>query len=265
MSSSSPNIQQIPNPDRSEHANLIRKIYIPEPGKRWVSADWSNQEGRWQVHFGQTCGSQSLIDAFNKDPNLDLHSDIAEILFEYKKDSVALQEHKARRKITKGINLGISYGMGNAKLSEVLGKTLTETMALRELYNTKLPFLFNLGRLIEGKLKQKQFINFFDGRVFRRESAWIGSARVYFDYKGINALMQGSGASQMYRALYECYMQGLDILFPVHDEINIQVSGIDAESDTKLLRIIMEDLKNIKCRVPMPVNVQSGSSWGELK
>ncbi len=267
MSSSAPNIQQIPNPERSEHSNLIRKIYIADPGKTWVSADWSNQEGRWQVHYGLPFGSAGLVDAFKIDPDLDLHSDIAEILFEYKKEDIDPKAHKARRKITKGINLGISYGMGNPKLSEQLGKTLLETISLRELYNTKLPFLSTLGKAIETKLKQKQYIKFFDGRVFRRESAMIGNKRVYFDYKGINALMQGSGASQMYRAIYECYLAGLDILFPVHDEINIQVPISLHEDDdiVPILQRIMENTTDINCRVPMPVKIQTGPSWGELE
>ena len=266
MSSSSPNIQQIPNPENSEYAKLIRSIYIPDEGKQWVACDWSNQEGRWQIHYGRNYGAQELQERFNKDPNMDLHSIIAQMLFNYDKDNVDPALHKKRRKICKGINLGLSYGMGNAKLATSLKVTESEAMELRDKYNTIIPYLVKLGLAITNKLKTNGYIKFFDGRVFRREFAVMNGKTIYFDYKGINALMQGSGASQVYAALYKAYHAGLDILFPVHDEIDIQVTNDEqGEKDIQTLKAIMEDTKSIKCTVPMIAEPKRGLNWGDVK
>lgn len=270
MSASGPNIQQIPNPEKSKYSKLIRSIYVPDEGMEWISCDWSNQEGRWQVHFGRDLGANDLLKKFQSNPNLDLHSDISQIVYDYDKSKVSPEEHKKKRKLAKAINLGLSYGMGLDKLASSLKVDKEEAKRLVDLYNKKLPFLSNLSKMVTETLKQRKYIVFFDGRVFRRESAIINNKTVYFDYKGINALMQGSGASQMYKCLYEAYKAGLNILFPVHDEINIQVLQEDDEnnsniSDIECLQVIMENSKAFKCTVPMPIEIKRGKNWGEVE
>ena len=44
-----PNLQQMPI--RSEFGSEVRKIFLPEPGEYWISADYSQQEPRLLTHF----------------------------------------------------------------------------------------------------------------------------------------------------------------------------------------------------------------------
>ncbi len=268
MSASNPNIQQIPNADKSEYAKLIRCIYVPDENKLWVSCDWANQEGRWQVHYGRKYGAEKLLEAFIANPHLDMHYEIAKLMRltcdKLCDPKTLCAVCKKGRKQCKGINLGLSYGMGVPKLAEALKISEEDALILRDQYNTVLPYLKQLGDAVSHKLKHEGHIKFFDGRVFRRETAIYKGRKISFDYKGINALMQGNGASQMYSALYKAYMAGLDILFPVHDEINIQVP-IDDDADIERLKYYMESTDDIKCMVPMPIEIKQGPSWGEVK
>lgn len=106
-----PNIQQTPS--RDEYLSpLIRSIFIPFEGETWYSLDFSNQEGRLMISDAFTLGcpgASEIVDKFKKDPSYDMHQLVADMI-------------GIKRKEAKAINLGLSYGMGGAKLCKSLNK-----------------------------------------------------------------------------------------------------------------------------------------------
>jgi DNA polymerase I-like protein with 3'-5' exonuclease and polymerase domains len=84
MSSSSPNLQQIPSRD-PEIKKLIRGLFIPEEDARWGSFDYSSQEPRLLVHFAASMPESMRspeVDRFvhgYQDDNFDFHQMVADI------------------------------------------------------------------------------------------------------------------------------------------------------------------------------------------
>ena len=84
FSSSSPNLQQIPARD-PELKSLIRGLFVPEPGQRWGSFDYSSQEPRLLVHYAASMPDSMrgpVVDNFVKgyqDEDFDFHQMVADI------------------------------------------------------------------------------------------------------------------------------------------------------------------------------------------
>jgi DNA polymerase I-like protein with 3'-5' exonuclease and polymerase domains len=124
-----PNIQQTPS--RDEYLSpLIRSIFIPFEGETWYSLDFSNQEGRLMISDAFTLGcpgALEVVEKFKKDPSYDMHQLVADMI-------------GIKRKEAKAINLGLSYGMGGAKLCKNLNKPtqwMVRTDESRKMFRTK--------------------------------------------------------------------------------------------------------------------------------
>jgi len=76
-------------------------------------------------------GADVLRDAFHQNPTYDLHQKVADMA-------------SIDRKTAKTINLGISYGMGVARLASSLKIDKAEASALRKQYNKASPYLNQL-------------------------------------------------------------------------------------------------------------------------
>ena len=117
LSSANPNLQNQPARD-PEIGPMWRSIYVPDEGL-WASLDYSQQEPRQAVHFAVQAGPDvigrrawdSACEAarrYRDDPKMDFHQMMADMA-------------GIKRKPAKNIFLGLSYGMGGAKLCRDLG------------------------------------------------------------------------------------------------------------------------------------------------
>jgi DNA polymerase-1 len=252
FSCANPNIQQIPARDEVI-GPLIRSMYIPEDGETWYSLDFSSQESRLQVHYASLIGAEGaglLVEEFKKDPNLDLHSLVAEIA------GIGRTEAKT-------INLGLSYGMGTAKLAHALGVTPAQARVIIENYNTAMPFLKELSRKCNDTLGKKGSILTLGGRqskldppIFDKDTQKM----ISFEYKGLNKLIQGSAADQVIEAMIQIEKAGIPILFSVHDEINFSSSSPEMAEEVKK---IMENCTELE--VPMVTDIGQGNNWSKAK
>lgn len=254
FSSSNPNIQQIPKRNKV-WGPVIRSIYVPDnENNNWYSLDWANQEGRLQVHFAALVGSpkaDEVVTEFQTNPALDLHQKVA--------DMAGITRNQA-----KPINLGLSYGMGQAKLARSLGLPTEwikwkgrnvevagpDGKAILDLYHRGAPFIKDLSDKVNYKLNNTGYITTINGRRLPKDPLR--------SYLGLSKLIQGSAADQMLMALKEAYDAGLDIKCVVHDEFNIEGNVEDA----KKMQQIMENVLQLK--VPMIAEIQCGKNWGTL-
>lgn len=122
LSSELPNMQQ--QPARDELAKPWRKIYLPDEGKEWCSADYSQQEPRWTVHFAEVMrqkGAREAAQKYRDDPNTDNHDLMTRMIYGSAVDTWDPAKYKRMRGFCKEIYLGKCYGMGGAKLCRKLG------------------------------------------------------------------------------------------------------------------------------------------------
>lgn len=118
LSSANFNFQNQPARDE-EIGPLWRSIYIPDHDKPWAALDYSQQEPRQAVNSAIETGPEAIGMAayesareaarrYREDPTMDFHQMMADMA-------------GIKRKPAKNIFLGLSYGMGGAKLCRDLG------------------------------------------------------------------------------------------------------------------------------------------------
>jgi DNA polymerase I-like protein with 3'-5' exonuclease and polymerase domains len=105
ISVSEPNLNQIPNPEKSQLGKLIRNCFIPQKGYKIVGGDFSGMELRLIAEFSQ---DPLWINAFND--GKDLHAELAATTFDIDiKDVKNYTDFKpdiTYRSIQKTINFG---------------------------------------------------------------------------------------------------------------------------------------------------------------
>lgn len=260
FSSSNPNIQNIPK--RHELAHLCRDMFVCDDDlNNWYSLDWSNQEGRLQLHYSVLKGFRKAnwwLKQFEENPKLDTHSLVAEMM------------GGVDRNIAKTIYLGKSFCMGGAKLCKRLGLPTAvidygygpmegageEGDRLIKAYDKAFPYLKELQKDCTEVIKDKGYIKTIGGRSCKRPPR---HGRRDLDYKAISLLIQGSAADQMYIALTEADKAGINIKCIVHDEFNIE----GQDKDAKLMQEIMQTC--VPMKVPSIAEIKVGKSWGSLK
>lgn len=244
FASSKPNLQQVPARDEL-FGPAIRRLFRPDEGASWGKFDYSSQEPRITLHLANIAGLESarpFVDRYTADRSFCQHSYAANVL-------------NIDRKPCKGINLGITYGMGLDKLTYQLGVPYDEAAALRKDYRRAMPFVQQIADRYTELAEQNGFVE----TILGRRSFFTGADQA-FCYKGLNRAVQGSGADLMKMAIVLAYEE-LDMtpLLTVHDETDY---NIYEEEHAYALTEIMEDA--IPMTVPQYVEPELGPSWGEL-
>ena len=273
FSSSNPNLQQIPARD-PEIKKLIRGLFIPEEGHKWGSFDYASQEPRWLVHY---CATLTGVDR---------HPQIDEVVDNYRKGLADFHQMVAdmagiKRKEAKTVNLGIMYGMGKAKLANVMDIEIEEAEKLLNTYNQKVPFLRSLSEKAMDRAASTGVIRTWLGRKCRfdmyepvsygfnkalpmkeaiKEYGEKGRVRRAFTYKALNRLIQGSSADQTKKAMVECYKEGLCPVLTVHDELCFNIEN-QKQAD-KIVEIMSTCIPGLK--VPFDVDMALCDNWGEV-
>jgi DNA polymerase I-like protein with 3'-5' exonuclease and polymerase domains len=272
LSYSNPNLQQVPAKNK-EYGKLIRGLFLPNEGCKWGSFDYSQQEPRLVVHysattnksFGGLTGADVLIKAYQEE-DADFHETVAQMA-------------NIPRTQAKTINLGLFYGMGQAKLAKQLGITVEEAKKLLIAYDQKVPFVKQLANRVQEQAAKSGSIKTIKGRRCRfnlyepkayglhlamtekeyiTEYGSLASARRAMTYKALNRLIQGSAADQVKQAMLDCDKLGHTPMLQIHDELCFNV---ESEDEEKEIKTIME--KSIELSVPNKVDVAIGDNWGE--
>ena len=273
FSSSNPNLQQIPARD-PEIKKLIRGLFIPEEHHKWGSFDYASQEPRWLVHY---CATLTGIDR---------HPQIDDIVTMYKEGNADFHQMVADiagipRKQAKTVNLGLMYGMGKAKLANILDLSVDEATSLLEKYNERVPFLKSVSDRATRRASDTGVIRTWLGRKCRfnmyepisyqynkalpmkeaiQEYGSKGRIRRAFTYKALNRLIQGSSADQTKKAMIDCYEEGLCPTLTVHDELCFNIK--DEKEVEKIKDIMCNCVPDLK--IPFEVDAELGNNWGEV-
>lgn len=257
----SSNGQQVPKRDK-EMASISRSMFVPEEGKKWYSLDFSNQEGRLQAHYAYKLGctgADSLRSRFKVNSKYDLHQEVSDMV-------------NVERTHAKAINLGISYGMGEAKLCRQLGleiKKISKWGKVIEVageagkevlnkYHTFFPFLNQLIERVRNSAERQGYIRTIGGRIVRNDRAIIDGRMVYFYHKALNQLMQGSAFDQTAMCMIKAYEEGIPVQLTIHDELDFSSCS---DEEVERLKDIMEN--TVKLEIPSVTDIGVGDTWWE--
>lgn len=258
LSSSDPNLQNIPV--RGEDGKEIRKAFIPEPGCKFFSADYSQIELRVMAHLS---GDENMIEAFRGEQ--DIHAATAAKI--YKKDIEAVDRDERTK--AKRANFGIIYGITVFGLAERLDISRDEARQLIEGYFETFPKVKEYMERAKEKAREKGYVETIFGR--RRYLPDINSAnatvRGFAERNAINAPIQGTAADIIKVAMVRVFnrMKAENVksklILQVHDELNFSV--VPGEEET-MQRIVIEEMSNVlELKVPLLADCGWGANWLE--
>jgi len=260
LSSSNPNLQNIPVDDR--FGLLIRSAFVAAPGHRLISADYSQIELRVLAHLSE---DPLLIDAFSRDE--DIHSRTAREIFGVLPE-LQTREH---RRLAKAINYGVIYGLSSFGLAARTGTSKTEAQKYIDeyfrLYNRVNDYLErclqearSTGRVrtLFGRLRPIPEINSRD--VPSRNRA---------EREAMNTPLQGTAADLLKLAMVKVQARLCQeklqtrMILTVHDELVFETPEKEVDAAREIVQAEMEGAFPMK--VPLKVDIGVGQNWKEAK
>ena len=116
---------------------LIRSVFLPEEGEIWCTADCSQQEFRFVIHYAaqrNLAKAAAAAELYRLNPGTDVHQ-------------LAATWTGLDRKSAKGVNFGRLYGMGLRAFAAMIGKPEDEAREIYERYDLELPFVSQLSAM----------------------------------------------------------------------------------------------------------------------
>jgi len=258
LSSTDPNLQNIPI--RTELSRRIRAAFVAPPGRRLLSADYSQIELRILAHYSD---DPALMAAFRD--REDVHTRTAAETFGV--DPAAVTPDM--RRVAKMLNFGIAYGLSAFGLSQRLDLPGAEAQAIITRYFERYA---GVKRYVEWSVeearKQGESRTLY-GRVraMPEIAARNPALRNAAERTAINMPIQGTAADIVKIAMVRVHgalvQEGRDarLLLQVHDELVLEVGEADAAATAQTVKREMEGAAALK--VPLDVEVGHGRSWAE--
>ncbi len=258
LSSSDPNLQNIPI--STHEGRRIREAFIAPPGKKLLSADYSQIELRILAHMANDSAMQRTFAE-----GIDVHSATAREILGLAVDAPVSAE---QRRIGKTINFGIVYGMGPYRLARELGISNAEASRYIEGYFARFAGVRTFFDKVEHEAQIGGAVVTLGGRKrFLSQISGEGRDPDFVRRAALNAPIQGSAADLMKRAMIEIenlYRAGKlpgILLLQVHDELLFEVPEGDIAQLGQLVKATMESVWSLS--VPLVAAVGVGNNWQE--
>lgn len=272
-----------PEPNCPTLGNLMRSIFIPDPGhRRWRKYDYSQIEFRFLVHYAVGPGSDDVRTRYNRDPSTDYHKMVQRLIEE------ATHREWDRRPV-KNLNFGIVFGMGEEKAARSTGLNGKDVEEFLHAYHTGAPFVkptmqwamdtAETAGLLRTILGRRARFDLWEPRNWKHgaersvalplELAVLqyGRVRRAYLHKALNRLLQGSAADMMKAAMFRCWTEGVFDRtgvprLTVHDELDFSDTG-ECDDAFREMQHIMETA--IPLRIPVLAEGDWGPDWGNVE
>ena len=247
LSSSNPNLQFLPARD-PKVGQMVRGLFLPDEGDQWVMCDYSSVEPRISLHYAEDTTAEEIKQALRKNPSMDIYAPMMARLPQYTRAQI------------KNVFLGLSYGMGKAKLAKQLKLSLAEAREIIGSFNQMVPFLSDLSKRAMYVAESRGYVR----TILNRRRRFPNTR---FAYKAFNAIIQGGSADIMKLAMVKMFESGLfgEIgapLLTIHDELDFSVPS----SKLHLVHELKHQMEQaIELTVPLHVKPEIGTTWGEAK
>ncbi len=288
LSSSDPNLQNIPKPENDKWN--IRGAFIPEPGNCYISADYEQLEMRL---LAAAAGERDMISIFER--NWDIHMGNASLMF-----NVPYEDIKAAQKIAKevkagkrpvedltdyvrkcveyrgdakNIGFGLNYGMGATKLARQLKCSKQEAEHKIATYKARYPAvtMFYQEAIEETMRTGYAFTILGRRRNVPEIASYRNDERALGERLAINTQIQGSAADvcKMAQIIIDKLQldrwYGYEMVTQVHDEINGECPIENAEIVKKEIKEAMEHPFFEDLAVHLGVDINHGTNWAATK
>ncbi len=260
LSSTDPNLQNIPV--RRELGREIRRGFVPRPGWKLLSADYSQIELRLLAHLS---GDPAFVSAFRAGG--DIHKQTAAIIFGVDIADVT-SEMRARAKT---INFATIYGQGAFALSRQLKITNAEAKAFIETYFERFAGVKAFLAQCVVDAKQKGYVEtlFKRRRYIPELKERNHNIRAFGERVAANAPIQGSAADLIKVAMLRIHAVlaseqfASRMLLSVHDEL---VFELPAGEETRLRAMVKREMEGAaQLNVPLLVEMGVGDDWVAAK
>jgi DNA polymerase-1 len=258
LASNDPNLQNIPV--RTPEGRRIREAFVAPPGRRIVSADYSQVELRIMAHVSEDAG---LLGAFARGE--DIHRATAAEIFGRSPSEVTAEE----RRYAKVINFGLIYGMSAFGLAQQLGLERATAQAYIDSYFARYPGVARYMESTRQAAREQGYVETVFGRRL-----WLPdirssnpSRRSGAERAAINAPMQGTAADLIKLAMIavqrwiDAEGLGTTLIMQVHDELVLEVPEGELERAKDELPKLMAGVASL--RVPLVVDIGVGRNWDE--
>lgn len=257
LSSNDPNLQNIPV--RTELGKKIRTAFVADPGKVFISADYSQFELRLAAYLS---GDEELIDMFNRD--IDVHTATAAEVYNRAPEDVS----KNMRREAKVVNFGVMYGLSTHGLVQATGMGYDQAAHFIKRYFEVRPKLQGYIDSVKNQARDKGYVENIFGR--RRPTPDVHSSnfavREAAYRAAVNMPFQGSAADIMKLAMVHLQEKlegtGWQLLLQIHDSVIAEGPEKDAEKIAALIKETMENAH--KLPVHLTVDTSFGKTWGDL-
>lgn len=242
------NLQNIPARD-PYWAPLIRGLYVPvSEDHDWWRFDYSQIEYRYLAHYA----GGSLRRAYQDNPDVDFHQFVAEL-------------SGMPRKPAKNLNFAVVYGQGFRATMEQLGMNAEDTKRFLDTYHKAVPEARRLMNRAMNLAAKRGYIITWAGR--RRRFQRRPDGKYESLHKALNALLQGSAADLIKRAMVEVdkivdWDEAI-LHLTVHDELDLSLPK--GEVGLKYAKQIKEAMESFDLTVPIKVDAEVGPDWGHCK
>ena len=264
LSYTAPALQQISSRD-PEMAKIVRAVFIPNEGQKWMKLDWAQVDFRAFAHFLNDPG---ILKKYEDDPDTDFHQAMADITGLPRSPSYAGEPN------AKQMNLASVFGQGAGALANEMGLPCTkEVYKGREFfvpgpeaekifakYHENVPGVKDLQKSVANVAKSR-------GYIITKRGRHIHFPGGQFTHKAAGLLFQGTAADMMKIKIIEISDMlegtGASLLLSVHDEL-----GISFDHSEKLTSDIIRcynDFSNnsmpLNLRVPIRCSSGVGENW----
>ena len=245
LSSRDPNAQNIPE-------GTIRKLFLPEHGHVWLSADFSQIEARCVALLSN---EHALLDAFKQ--GLDIfqyaYADCFGVLY----NDVTRPQRNSMKTVIHGTN----YGRGARAIAHELGLPTVTVQSFIDRYFSKYPAIKSYREARLAYARKHDYLRTPFGRIRWFYGYDIATQVFSFDAQSVAADCMIRVLPQIETAL----LNGSNILATVHDSVEISVPINKKEETEKIVREIMTQSIPELSNYRFPCSISSGPTWGDLK
>jgi DNA polymerase-1 len=262
LSSSEPNLQNIPI--RNEAGRKLRRAFVAAPGKKLISADYSQIELRLLAHIADI---PQLKQAFAE--GKDIHAITASEIFGVPVEGMPSDV----RRRAKAINFGIVYGISAFGLANQLGISREEAGAYIKLYFERFPGIRAYMDATKKLCREQGFVSTLFGRKchYPKIGSSNASERAFNERAAINAPIQGAAADIIRRAMIRmddalaAAKLSAQMLLQVHDELVFEAPEAEVAETLVCVRKVMEHaaLPAVNLSVPLLVEARAADNWDE--
>jgi len=273
LSSSRPNLQNIPRPENDLFG--LRSLFIAPEEKTLIVADYSQIELRVLAHFSR---DPKLIEAYMKGE--DIHSATAKSLFDLPEPVKEIKEkHGELRSIAKNYNFAMVYEAGVRKLAAMTGTSESRARQLREKYFEQFPGIERYQQWMHYRAERDGFVKTLVGRYRHLSAAKLpgrtkkeNALKAGAFRQASNTPIQGSAADIITIAMRniarrlkaEGYSRDeAQMVLQVHDELMLEVAEELAQDVAEIVKYEMENA--VKLRVPLVADVGIAKVWSDAK